>query len=501
MSHLHLKKCSGFVTASSPSPRNVSAFAANTRKYTGSPLPIMRHIWTEPIRKCYSTSSAWQQFPSDVTSSHRYIDTSLRGSPAGVAMKTIQTTGSLSHTFHLVLAFILGGLFFSTALSIVTAFFALGKENILRAWDMVKIVCGRVWAIFTLGLKTARDTLLHFDDENKRQYKWREAWKVLKEQLTLTKQAAVEGVQAIKLEASLYSAAIGQPGLIAVQYFVDSLSPKLLAAIAKENFVNALNDIQNPNVRKIQLDNFDFGKTGPTLVAARSYRLDDAMALDIDIEWDSDIFAKVKVTTKRIGVVVPVSIKNFRFNGVVRVVLTPLTEEPPGFGAALVSFPKAPNIGLDVSLSSVEITRQPWLRAELLKEIQETVTKEFLWPRRIVVPSGISPVNPKPLLSRVKLDELRSTDPLLVAQKKIDENELIQKTKLKRDIAEEKELELDVYVGEGDRKTYIGSDESIEVDKSIPQKEAVGRNNDSNMNKSRWKFPWRKSPQAKISST
>ena len=501
MTLLHLKKCSGFVTASSPSSRNVSAFAANTRKYTGNPVATTRHIWKEPIRKCYSASSPGIQMPSHMPSSHRYIDTSLRGSPAGVAMKTIQTTGNLSHTFHLVLAFILGGLFFSTALSIVTAFFALGKENILRGWDMVKIVFGRVWAIFTLGLKTARDTLLHFDDENKRRYKWREAWKVLKEQLTLTKQAAVEGVQAIKLEASLYSAAIGQPGLIAVQYFVDSLSPKLLAAMAKENFVNALNDIQNPNVRKIQLDNFDFGKTGPTLVAARSYRLDDAMALDIDVEWDSDIFAKVKVTTKRIGVVVPVSIKNFRFNGVVRVVLTPLTEEPPGFGAALVSFPKAPNIGLDVSLSSVEITRQPWLRAELLKEIQETVTKEFLWPRRIVVPSGIPPVNPKPLLSRVKLDELRSTDPLLVAQKKIDENELIQKTKLKRDIAEEKELELDVYVGEGDRKTDITSDESIEVEKIIPEKDATDRNNDSNMNKSRWKFPWRKSPQAKISST
>lgn len=425
--------------------------------------------------------------PSNAASMHRNVNTSLRASPTGVAMKTIQTTGGLAHTIHLILAFILGGLFFSTALSIITAFIALGKENILRGWDMVKIVSGRVWAIFTLGLKTARDTLLHFDDENKRRYKWKEAWKVLKEQLTLTKQAAVEGVQAIKLEASLYSAAIGQPGLIAIQYFVDSLSPKLLAAMAKENFVNALNDIQNPNVRKMQLDKFDFGKTGPTLVAARSYKLDDAMALDIDVAWDSDIFAKVKVTTKRIGVVVPVSIKNFRFNGVVRVVLTPLTEEPPGFGAALVSFPKAPNIGLDVSLSSVEITRQPWLRAELLKEIQETVTKEFLWPRRIVVPSGIAPVNPKPLLSRVKLDELRSTDPLLVAQKKIDENELIQKTKLKRDVAEEKELELDVYVGESDRKSI-----SLEAEKSIPEAEAAGENKDNNMNKSKWKFPWTK---------
>jgi hypothetical protein len=473
----------------------VSSAASRTYHHGGLRSSSIRPIRkTGPIRTC---SSSWPQIPSTMTYTHRSIDSSLyaAAAPATIAMKTIQTTtGSLAHTFHLILAFILGGLFFSTALSIVTAFVALGKENILRGWDMIKIVSGRVWVIFTLGLKTARDTLLHFDDENKRQYKWRDAWKVLKEQLTLTKQAAVEGVQAIKLEASLYSAAIGQPGLIAVQYFVDSLSPKLLAAIAKENFINALNDIQNPNVRKMQLDTFDFGKTGPKLVAARSYRLDDAMALDIDVAWDSNIFAKVKVTTKRLGVVVPVTIKNFRFNGVVRVVLTPLTEEPPGFGAALVSFPKAPNIGLDVSLSSVEITRQPWLRAELLKEIQDTVTKEFLWPRRIVVPSGIPPVNPKPLLSRIELDELRSKDPLLLAQKKIDENELIQKTKLKRDIAEEKELELDVYVGEGDRKTDIDFGESIETDNKIATEDEVdGKGNDSKEKKPRWRFPWGKS--------
>jgi hypothetical protein len=29
---------------------------------------------------------------------------------------------------------------------------------------------------------------------------------------------------------------------------------------------------------------------------------------------------------------------------------------------------------------------------------------EFLWPRRIVVPSGAPPTNPKPLLSRVALN-------------------------------------------------------------------------------------------------
>jgi len=129
----------------------------------------------------------------------------------------------ITHVFQLFVAFILGGIFFSTVLSMVTTFFAIGKENMLRGWNIFKAVSSSVWSVFTYGLQVARDTLLSIEDgeERKKQWKWREAWRVLKEQLTLTKKAAVEGVQAIKLEASIYSAVIGTPGLISLQYFVD----------------------------------------------------------------------------------------------------------------------------------------------------------------------------------------------------------------------------------------------------------------------------------------
>ena len=412
----------------------------------------------------------------------------LQGATVASAMSS--SVAGIAHTFHLFVAFILGGLFFSTALSIVTASVAIGKENVLRAWDLFKVVSGSVWNVFTTGLQIARDTLISFEDEEeRRRWKWREAWKVLREQLTLTRKAAVEGVQAIKLEASIYSAAIGQPGLIALQYFVDSLTPKLLASMARENFTKALQDIKNPNVRKLHLEEFDFGTKGPTLEAARTYKLEDAMALDIDVDWQSEISAKVKVTSKRLGVVVPVKIKNFRFDGVVRVVLTPLLDEPPGFGAALVSFPRAPNIALDVSLSSVEVTKTPWLRTELLKEIQKSIAKEFLWPRRIVVPSGVPPTNPRPFLSRVELDALSQTDPLLAAESKIDQNDLVRKVNIKREVADANDLELDVFIGEGDRITsneeeskVIGSEEistgSEDLSEEPPRD---GR---------KWTFPW-----------
>lgn len=320
---------------------------------------------------------------------------------------------------------------------------------------MTRTVISRVWTIFAYGLNSARKTLV----EGKR-WRFRDAFAELKEQLTLTRKAGVEGIKAIKLESSLYSAAVGQPSFVLGQYFVDNVTPKLGAFIAKQNLINAIGKIKNPNIRRMQLEEFDFGTRGPKLISARTYDLkdDNAMAIDVDIRWDSELVAKIKVTPKLLGinkrssiVAVPVTVKNFRFEGVVRFVLTPLTDEPPGFGAALVSFPKAPNIGLDCTFSSVEITTAfPRLRTELLKEIQKAVANEFLWPKRIIVPSGIMPKPPKPVLSRTELEELSETDPLLKAEQRIDANEFIQKSNIVRDVADESELLKNMVVFVGD---------------------------------------------------
>eukprot|EP00978_Attheya_sp_CCMP212_P040148 scaffold216092_cov61-Attheya_sp.AAC.1 len=53
---------------------------------------------------------------------------------------------------------------------------------------------------------------------------------------------------------------------------------------------------------------------------------------------------------------VPVSIRTVSFNGVLRILLSPLIKEQPGFGALLVSLPSLPKIGLDVRVAGGEIT-------------------------------------------------------------------------------------------------------------------------------------------------
>lgn len=457
---------------------------------------------------CKLSSGAYKQIPlsSCRVSSHKYphpivkhplrlpshLSSSISVPDAAAASAAVIKQASGRHSFHLVIAFLLGGFFFSATLSVINAFARFGRENILRGWGLFKIVWGRVWTIFSYGLSTAWGTLI----EGKRP-RFRAFWRELKEQLTLTRAAAVEGFEAIKLEASLYTAVVGPTNMVLAQYALDNLTPKLLANIAKENLMKAISEIRNNNVRKIELESFNFGSEGPKLVSGRTYdlRKNDAMAVDFDVKWDSKSEVGIRVTPKLLGVnksksrvTIPVTVKNFKFEGVVRVIMTPLTDSPPGFGAVLISFPKSPVISLDCTLSKVEITKTPWLKTELLKEIQKSVSSQFLWPRRIVLPSAVVPEPIRPFLNRSELDKLTTSDPLLKAQEIIDSNELVVKNNLIRDLPDEDEMleNMDIFVGdENDLERSLGKEGNTTI---------------SNNHHGGLRFPWQRADNDHISN-
>jgi len=312
---------------------------------------------------------------------------------------------------NFITAFILGGLFFSTALAGVAAFVAVGKDNVNRLLKSFQIVLVKVWQVFCLGLGETRK-VLRFDGK----WKWREAWKVLKQVLLETRQAVNEGVDAIRMEAKLYSAAVGKPALIPLQYFIDRLFPFNIQAQMRQAMVDVLRDLDNPNVRRATLDQFSVGTKSPQLEAARAYELgSDAIAFDVEVKWESDLEAKISVLTKGINVKIPVTIKNVRFEGPVRIELSPLIDESPGFGAMLLSFPKSPKIGLELRVAGGEIFRVPWLKRDILTGIQEALEETLLWPKRVVIPSEMA-TGTRKLLTLKQLQELEETDPLRKAE-------------------------------------------------------------------------------------
>ena len=84
----------------------------------------------------------------------------------------------------------------------------------------------------------------------------------------------------------------------------------------------------------------------------------EAMAFDVDVKWASATAVDLEVyPTGTRGVVVPVVVRNVKFQGTLRVIMAPLVPDGPGYGALLVSLRDTPKIGLDVRVAGGEITR------------------------------------------------------------------------------------------------------------------------------------------------
>ena len=354
---------------------------------------------------------------------------------------TATSSSSTVSIVKLFLAFVAGGLFFSSAMAAVTACYAVGMDNVQRFARMAKIVLENIWSTFVTGLVITRDTLLGEESEDydntegtkddikstkkRKPWKWRDAWQVLKLRLQETRKTAVEGVEAIRNEAKLYAAAVGAPGLIPLQYAIDRLMPYSIAAALEESLEEALVEAKESlpkQIKQLTLKSFTAGTRAPKLESARVYDLGpNAMAFDCDVVWDSEVEASIQVNAAPTGfgfAKVPVTIKKVKFEGTLRVVLTPLTKEAPGFGAAVVAFPTMPTIGLDVRVAGSEITKiLPRFRSELMSSIRRNIADSMLWPKRIVVPSTAG--GGRQILSLSEVRGLALTDPMLKAEEEL----------------------------------------------------------------------------------
>lgn len=349
--------------------------------------------------------------------------------------------------------FTAGGLFFSTAIAAVTAAYAIGLENVSKIWELVRFILKNVWITFTLGLRATKQVLLELeqdvregledlvdgDDANKKvlanatskapprkKWKWRAAWAELKKQLGETKRTAQQGVKALRQEANLYTAALGPPGLVPIQYIVDRLMPLSLSSILEENIRKSLSEFpKQRTIKKMTLSSFTAGSRAPVFQAARVYDVSNAMAFDYTVKWDSELDASVQIYTVGGLARLPVSLKNMKFEGTVRVILCPLMKQAPGYGAILVSFTKPPKINLDIRVLGGELTKLPFLKREITSAMQKSIADSLLWPRRTVIPT-MSEGTKRPLLNPKQLAELELSDPLLQAEQALAEDPMLR---------------------------------------------------------------------------
>ncbi|KAL7544426.1 hypothetical protein ACHAWF_013377 [Thalassiosira exigua] len=312
------------------------------------------------------------------------------------AVQTIYKAPFLS----LALSFLLGGLFFST---------------VAASWLRSSRGCGRNWSVIKISVQFTMDVLRGKEQMSGFKNRFPAALQALKDGAAEVRRVFSESVDAIKKETQMYSAAVGVPGLIPIQYIFDRIFPSTLTA----PFENALRDAleqtarDNSQIRKLTLKQFSMGDLAPRILEARLFDLGNRdMAFDLEMLWNSNARANLEMTVYSFGAKIPVTIQNLRFEGPVRLVLVGLRPDEPGWEALLISLPRPPQIGFDLKVAGGLITQIPWLRNELAKMLDNSIAQEVLWPRRAVV-SAPTPMKFKPLLNPMQILSLMRDDPLL----------------------------------------------------------------------------------------
>ncbi len=209
-------------------------------------------------------------------------------------------------------------------------------------------------------------------------------------------------------------------GLVVFQYAAERLAGRSFQTQMKRALDKALLRVENPNIRSIHIDSFETNPdqtSPPRLIKGRIYDTVNSMVFDSDIVWNNWLETELHIITKRLGLFVPVRVYNCRFKGRVRVILTPLIQEPPGFGACLVSFPRLPKIDLDVDVAGGQVTKAAWLKRELVEAIEGYLAKEMVWPNRNVNPT-LRVMQNTTLVSNDQLSKLAETDPFLQTEKR-----------------------------------------------------------------------------------
>eukprot|EP00581_Thalassiosira_minuscula_P016909 CAMPEP_0183711960 /NCGR_PEP_ID=MMETSP0737-20130205/7272_1 /TAXON_ID=385413 /ORGANISM="Thalassiosira miniscula, Strain CCMP1093" /LENGTH=315 /DNA_ID=CAMNT_0025940533 /DNA_START=776 /DNA_END=1720 /DNA_ORIENTATION=+ len=269
-------------------------------------------------------------------------DAALEVATHAVDVAATVTTGTVVQTIYkapflsLAISFILGGLFFSTVAAFVAAIIALGKENTRRLREVVGIVYRRNWSVIKLSMQLTMDVLRGKEQISGFKRRIPAALQALKDGIAEVKRVFTESVAAIKKETQMYSAAVGLPGLIPIQYIFDRIFPSTLTAPFESALEDALLQTakDNAQIRKLTLKKFTMGDIAPRILEARLFDLGNRdMAFDLEMNWKSNARADVEMRVSSFGAKIPVTIQNLRFEGPVRLILVGLMPEEPGWQA------------------------------------------------------------------------------------------------------------------------------------------------------------------------
>ncbi|KAJ0540941.1 putative C2 domain, synaptotagmin-like mitochondrial-lipid-binding domain, C2 domain superfamily [Helianthus annuus] len=111
----------------------------------------------------------------------------------------------------------------------------------------------------------------------------------------------------------------------------------------------------------------------------------DGITMELEMDWDGNPSIILDIQT-RLGVGLPVQVKNIAFTGVFRLIFKPLVPEFPCFGAVSFSLRHKKNLDFKLKVVGGDISTIPGVADALESTIRDAIEDSITWPVRKVIP-------------------------------------------------------------------------------------------------------------------
>lgn len=109
------------------------------------------------------------------------------------------------------------------------------------------------------------------------------------------------------------------------------------------------------------------------------------VTMELEMQWDGNPNIKLDIKT-RVGVALPVQVKDIRFTGVFRLIFKPLVDEFPCFGAVSYSLREKKNLDFTLKIVGGEISTIPGISDAIEETIRDAIEDSITWPVRKIFP-------------------------------------------------------------------------------------------------------------------
>ncbi|XP_012843447.1 PREDICTED: synaptotagmin-5-like [Erythranthe guttata] len=120
--------------------------------------------------------------------------------------------------------------------------------------------------------------------------------------------------------------------------------------------------------------------TGVSIIEGES----NEIIMELELQWDGNPNIVLDIKT-RVGVALPIQVKNIGFTGVFRLIFKPLVDEFPCFGAICYSLRQKESLDFTLKVVGGDVSSLPGI-CDALEETIRNAVEDFTWPVRQIIP-------------------------------------------------------------------------------------------------------------------